>query len=138
MDVRHRPRFAQTQTYARAAPIRRENQMVLSLVAFALASAIMAIWATYLSTASNSILSNLAPFPATGIAEGVQKADRLSGPKFEDRWNPVLTIHKTSSIADRIKKLPIGCETAFSPLLKAQKFLARCLASKDEIGRGNG
>jgi hypothetical protein len=101
--------------------------MTLSLVACALVSAIIAVWMAYLSTAPSSILSSFAPFTATDVVQGVQKEDRLLGLRFEDRWNPVGPI-KTSSSTDRIEKIPVGCETAFSRLFKVQNFLARCLA----------
>jgi len=106
--------------------------MASLFVACALASAIIAVWTVYLPTASNPILSNFAPFKLTEIVEGVQKANRLPRLRFEDRWNAV--IQKTSSTPNRIEEIPVGCETAFGPLLKTQKFLARCLASNDEIG----
>jgi len=134
MDRRHQPRFAQTQTYARAATIRYQNQMASLFVACAFVSAIIALWTIYLPTVSNSILSNVAPLKATEMVEGVQKAGRLPRLRFEDRWNSVSTIQKTSSTTSRIEKIPVGCETAFSRLSKAQNFLARCLASNDEIG----
>jgi len=134
MDRRHQPRLAQTQTYARAATIRYQNQMAWLFVACAFLSAIIALWTIYLPTASNSILSYVPPLKATEMVEGVQKADRLPRLRFEDRWNSVLTIQKTSSTTSRIEKIPVGCETAFSRLSQARNFLARCLASNGENG----
>ena len=133
MDGCHQPRFAQTQTYARAATIRYQNQMASLFVTCAFVSAIIALWTIYLPTASHSISSNFAPLKATDAVEEVQKADRLPMLRFEDRWYPVLTIQRASSTASRIEKIPVGCETTFSRLSKAQNFLARCLASKDEL-----
>jgi hypothetical protein len=113
--------------------IRYQNQMASLFVACAFGSAIIALWTIYLPTASNSILSDFAPLKATEMVEEVRKADRLPRLRFEDRRNPVLTIQRASSTASRIEKNPVGCETPFSRLSKAQNFLARCLASNNEI-----
>ena len=106
------------------------------MVVYALASAIIVLWMAYLPTLMGSILTILNIVPTH-----LSSASDTSVP-FDDRWNAFATTIKTlgkNDIHGRVtipaedmqQRIPVGCEPAFSHLIKAGNFSTRCVASVD-------
>ena len=54
---------------------------------------------------------------------------------FRERWNAIADIEKASNGAESVERIPNGCEPAFSQLVKAGNFSARCVAGVDALSR---
>ena len=88
----HRPRVQ-----ARAISAQRQSNGVLVTVAYALISAIIALWMAYLSSVTGSILGGLNLVPNnhaafSSIVNRESKGDRLAGATFDDRWGALRKI----------------------------------------------
>lgn len=88
----HRPRVQ-----ARAISAQHRSNGVVVTVAYALMSAIIALWMAYLSSVTGSILSGLNLVPDnhqtfSSIVNRENKGDRLAGATFDDRWSAVRKI----------------------------------------------
>jgi hypothetical protein len=136
------------QPHARAravAQVQEQNQhKITMMVAFALASAIIALWMAYLPTLTGSIPTNLNILPqylpsASDSVNRANKDSQLTSVRFDDRWNALaaMTIQtlgengvhaRATDPAKDTQRIPVGCEPAFSPLVKAGNFIARCLS----------
>jgi len=136
------------QPYARArvvAQVQEQNQhKITMMVVYALASAIIALWMAYLPTLTGSILTNLNILPqylpsASDSVNRANKDGQLTSVRFDDRWNAfaAMTIQtlgengvdaRATDPAKDTQRIPVGCEPAFSPLVKAGNFIARCLS----------
>jgi len=138
------------QPYPRAravTQVQEQNQhKVTMVVVYALVSAIIVLWMAYLPTLTGSILTilNVVPTHLSSASDSVNRAnkdDQLTGLPFDDRWNAFTTTTKTlgengvqtrvADPAEDVQRIPVGCETAFSHLIKAGNFSARCVASAD-------
>ena len=128
----------QPYAHARAvAQVQEQNQhKITMMVVYALASAIIVLWMAYLPTLMGSILTILNIVPTH-----LSSASDTSVP-FDDRWNAFATTIKTlgkNDIHGRVtipaedmqQRIPVGCEPAFSHLIKAGNFSTRCVASVD-------
>jgi hypothetical protein len=133
--------------HARAvAQVQEQNQHKITMVVvYALASAIIVLWMAYLPTLTGSILTNLNILPthlssASDSVNRANKDDQLTGISFDDRRNAFATmtiktlgengVHtRVAEPAEDIQRTPVGCETAFSHLIKIENFSARCVAS---------
>jgi hypothetical protein len=139
----------QPRAHARAvAQVQEQNQhKIIMMVAYALASAIIVLWMAYVPTLMRGILINLNIVPthlssASDSFNRANKDDQLTNVRFNDRWNALAAIKiqtlgengihaRATDPAKNIQRIPVGCEPAFSPLVKAGNFIARCIASAD-------
>ncbi len=116
------------RAYARAIAMdtRHESNSILVRVIYALASAIIVLWLTYLSTVTGTVLSKLNILPEhlsyNETVNRAHKADRLTVAPFNDRWNGF-----AASAMKRTSGIPDGCEPAFSGLVKVGNFSSRCV-----------
>ena len=135
------------QPYVRAcavAQVQKQNQHKITLmVAYAIASAIIVLWMAYWPTLTSSILNNIVPTHLSSASDSVNRAnkgDQLTSVPFNDRWNvfatmPIQTLGKNglnaraTDLTKDIQPIPVGCEPAFSRLVKTGNFSARCIAS---------
>ena len=136
----------QPQAYARAvAQVQKQDQhkiMIIMMVAYALASAIIILWMAYMPTLTGGIT---VPTHLSSASDGFNRAnkdDRLTNVRFNDRWNALAAI-KTQTLQENgvharatdpakdIQRIPVGCEPAFGPLVKTGNFITRCIASAD-------
>lgn len=120
---------------------------VIVTVAYALASAIIVLWMAYLPTLMGGLLTdlNIVPTHLSSASEGVNRADKgdqFISAQFNDRWSTFaeMTMQTLGEngvharIIDPAKdprRIPVGCEPAFSYLVKTGNFSARCVASAD-------
>jgi hypothetical protein len=128
------------------AQVQEQNQhKITMMVVYALASAIIALWIAYLPTFLSNILTNFEIVPthlssASDSINRANKGDQLTSVRFNDRWNAVATmttetrgengVHaRATDPAKNIQRMPVGCEPAFSTLVKTGNFSARCIAS---------
>jgi hypothetical protein len=125
----------------------QNHHNIIMMVAYALASAIIVLWMAYLPTLVGSILTNLNVVPthlssASDSVNRANKDDQLTSVRFNDRWNAFAAIKiqtlgengihaRATDPAKNIQRIPVGCEPAFSPLVKTGNFIARCIASAD-------
>jgi hypothetical protein len=95
-------------------------------------------------TLTGSILTNLNILPqylpsASDSVNRANKDGQLTSVRFDDRWNAfaAMTIQtlgengvhaRATDPAKDTQRIPVGCEPAFSPLVKAGNFIARCLS----------
>lgn len=116
------------------------------IVVYTLVSAIIVLSMAYLPTLTASILTglNIVPAHLSSASDGVNRAnkdDRLRSVRFEDRWNALTTriqtlgnngghAHVTDPAKD-VRRIPIGCEPAFSHLIETGNFSVRCVSSAD-------
>ncbi len=129
----------QPHAHARAvAQVQEQNHHAITMaVAYALVSAIIVLWMAYLPTLTGSILTILNIVPTH-----LSSASDTSVP-FDDRWNAFATttiktlgennVHGrvTAPAEDTQQRIPVGCEPAFSHLIKTGNFSTRCVASAD-------
>lgn len=116
------------RSYARA--LRHEHESILSTVLYVIASAIIVLWLAYLSSVTGTILSKLNIMPEhisyNDSVNRLNKTDRVPMVSFNDRWNAFVTGGKPDA-AQRTGRVPDGCETAFSGLVKVGNFSSRCV-----------
>jgi hypothetical protein len=140
----------QQHTHARAiAQVQCNQHKITMTVAYALASAIIVLWMAYLPTLMGGILTNLKIVPThlSSASESVNRADkndRFAGTQFDDRWSAFAetrmrtlgeNVHaRVMDPAKVTRQIPVGCEPAFSYLVKAGNLSGRCLASIDIPG----
>jgi hypothetical protein len=101
---------------------------ILTIVAYVLASAIVALWMAYLTEVTLTKL-NFVPQHLT-LSETVDrthKGDRLAMVDFDDKRN-VMTQTKMPVLERHAERIPVGCEPAFSQLVKIGNFSRRCVA----------
>jgi len=120
---------------ARAVAVPQQDQRIVRMVVYALASAIIVLWMAYLSSVTGSVLTKLGVMPShLTMSETINraaKADRLVAAKFSDRWNAVAEISGAASAVRHAERIPVGCEGAFMRLVKDGNFSARCIASSE-------
>ena len=142
MQNKERPQFVRLPSLA---PARRGNK-VLKAGTYILASAILAFGLAYLPVAAGSSLTtmNVAPAHLTSNAVNrLHKDDPLARAGFDARWNAVAAGTKNSNSSQRAEpaaaaksveqRIPFGCEPAFSRMIVAGNFSARCLAAIDSF-----
>jgi hypothetical protein len=119
------------------------NGQLQGAVSYTIVSAIAAFCVVCLPVSAENSLTKLnvtsTPLISVSDVAWIQKADRLSGILFEERWNAVpapLTGTRnehsqleTSWAETHIEKIPFSCELAFSRLVKTGNFSTRCIAS---------
>lgn len=124
--------------------VQEQNQhKIIMMVIYALASAIIALWMAYWPIIIGSIPTNLNILPqqssASDSVNRVNKDGRFTRIRFDDRWNALaaMTIRtlgengahaRATDPAKDTQRIPVGCEPAFSPLVQARNFTARCLS----------
>jgi hypothetical protein len=144
----HRRFMRQPYSRARAvAQVQEQTQHKMMIVAYALASAIVVLWMAYPSTLAGSVTTkpNIVPThlsSASGSINRINKGDQFTSVRFNDRWNAFTAMTtqtlgekgvnaRAADTAKNIEQIPIGCEPAFSRLVKARNFSTRCVASAD-------
>ena len=140
----------QPHAHARAvAQVKEQNHHAITMmVAYALVSAIIVLWMAYLPTLTGSILTilNIVPTHLSSASDSINRANKDDQPTsvpFDDRWNAFATTTITmlgeNSVHSRVtvpaedtqQRIPVGCEPAFSHLIKTGNFSTRCVASAD-------
>jgi hypothetical protein len=129
--------------------VQEQNQhKITMMVLYALASAIIVLWMAYLPTLTGSILTilNIVPTHLSSASDSVNRANKdeqITSVPFDDRWNAFSTttiktlgendVHGRVTVPadDTRQRIPVGCEPAFSHLIKTGNFSTRCLASVD-------
>ena len=127
--------------------MRRSRGGFWTLAGYATAGAIVAFWAAYWPASAGNILTKLNTAskqltPVSDVSIQPDKADRLPGVSFEERWNAVpapqatkhrdrQSQHEPTQAEERAEKIPFSCEMAFSRLVTAGNFSTRCIASVD-------
>jgi hypothetical protein len=136
--------------HARAvAQVQGQNHHKISMVVvYALASAIVVLWMAYLPTLMGNILTilNIVPTHLSSASDSINRAnkdDQLTSVRFDDRWNAfrpttIKTLGEndihggvTVPAEDMQQRIPVGCEPAFSHLIKTGNFSTRCVARTD-------
>ena len=116
------------RTLARAADMPDAAHKILTIVAYVLASAIVALWMAYLRevavTKPNFVPRHLTSSEAV---DRTHKSDRLTIVNFNDGPNVLAQIEEPFR-ERRAERIPVGCEPAFSQLVKVGNFSRRCLA----------
>ena len=122
------------------------NGQLQGAVSYTIVSAIAAFCVVCLPVSAENSLTklNVTPTPLTtvsDVAHRIQKADRLSGISFKERWNAVpapstgarneQSQRETSWAETHIEKIPFSCELAFSRLVKMGNLSTRCIATAD-------
>ena len=119
------------------------NGQIQGAVSYAIVSAIAAFCVVCLPVSAENSLTklNVTPTPLISVSDvaRIQKADRLSGILFEERWNAVpapligtrneQSQRETPWAETHIEKIPFSCELAFSRLVKTGNFSTRCIAT---------
>ena len=116
--------------HARAVTVYQDRKALLMV----LASAIVVLWIFCLSALTNSILSKLDVVQhqtSNEMINRLHKGDRLPPVNFRERWNAIAEIDSAPNGTQSVERIPEGCEPAFSHLVKAGNFSARCVASVD-------
>ncbi len=124
-------RHARSQAVAIARPQVDVHHRFLVIGAYLIASAIIAMWMAYLPTLAGNILTQLNVLPQHVVSNSVNrlhKGDQLATTSFADRWSAVATVTKPMNVPKSAERIPFGCESAFSRLVKAGNFSARCVA----------
>jgi hypothetical protein len=89
------------QPYARAravAQVQEQNQhKIITMVAYALASAIIVLWMAYLPTLMGSLMTNLniVPTHLSSVSDSdnpANKGDQFTSVQFNNRWNALATM----------------------------------------------
>jgi hypothetical protein len=118
------------------------------VLAYVLVSAIIVLWMAYVPTLTGNILTilNIVPTHLSSASDSVNRAnkeDQLTNVSFDDRWNAFATttiktlgendLHGRVTVPaeDTQQLIPVGCELAFSHLIKTGNFSTRCVASVD-------
>ena len=120
------------------------NGQIQGAVSYTIVSAIAAFCVVCLPVSAENSLTklNVTPTPLISVSDvaRIQKADRLSGISFKERWNAVpapstgarkQSQRETSWAKTHIEKIPFSCELAFSRLVKMGNFSTRCIATAD-------
>ena len=119
------------------------NGQIQGAVSYTIVSAIAAFCVVCLPVSAENSLTklNVTPTPLISVSDvaRIQKADRLSGILFEERWNAVpapligtrneQSQRETPWAETHIEKIPFSCELAFSRLVKTGNFSTRCIAT---------
>jgi hypothetical protein len=123
----HRPR-----NRARAVAIPQQDQRIVQMVVYALASAIIVLWMAYLSSVTGSVLARLGVVPShltmSETIDRAGKSDRLAATKFDERLNAVAETSGSLETPRHAERIPLGCEGAFMRLVKDGNFSTRCIA----------
>ena len=116
--------------HARALSTAYQDRKALLVV---LASAIVVLWIAYLSAFTGSILSKSNVVQHQTSNEMIYRLHKggLAPVYFHERWNAIVEIDKALNGTQSAERIPDGCEPAFSHLVKAGNFSARCVASVD-------
>jgi hypothetical protein len=128
------PRFrrhARSQVVAIARSQHNAHHQFLAIGAYLIASAIIALWMAYLPTVTGNILMQLNVLPQHVVSNSINrlhKGDQLATVRFADRWSAVGALNKPTNAGKSVERIPFGCEGAFSRLVKAGNFSARCVA----------
>ncbi len=131
-------RHARSQSIAVVRPQENFQHKLLVMGAYLIATAIIALWMAYLPTLAGSILTQLNVLPqhvAANLVNRLNKGDQLAFVRFEDRWSAVGAISRAAPARKSAERIPFGCEGAFSRLVKAGNFSARCVAAVDTSTR---
>ena len=139
--------LSQPRVHARTAAIhvQEQNQRKIgAMVICTLASAIIVLWIAYLPDLIGSVLTslNIMPTHLSAASHNVNRANKddqlVSGGRFDDRWNALATMTirtlgeaGTDTMTKDTQRIPVGCEPAFSYLVKTGNFSARCVARAD-------
>ena len=121
------------------------NGQLQGAVSYTIVSAIAAFCVVCLPVSAENSLTklNVTPTPLISVSDvaRIQKADRLSGISFKERWNAVpapstgarneQSQRETSWAETHIEKIPFSCELAFSRLVKMGNLSTRCIATAD-------
>ena len=122
--------------HARAVTTSHQDHKVLLMV---LGSAIVGLWIACLPAPTDSILTRLNVVvqrqTSTETINRLHKGDRLAPVSFHDRWNAIVEIDKAPNGTQSVERIPDGCESAFSHLVKVGNFSARCVANADALTR---
>jgi hypothetical protein len=119
------------------------NGQIQGAVSYTIVSAIAAFCVVCLPVSAENSLTKLnvtsTPLMSVSDVARIQKADRLSGILFEERWNAVpapstgtrneQSQRETPWAETHIEKIPFSCELAFSRLVKTGNFSTRCIAT---------
>ena len=133
------------RTHAAARLQQRNHYKIVMFVAYALASAIVVLWMANMPTLVGSVMTklNIVPTHLSSESDSItrtNKGDRFASVRFNDRWNAfaAMTIQTLGEngvdarVTDTAKNIPqilVGCEPAFSQLVRAGNFSSRCVAS---------
>jgi hypothetical protein len=124
-------RHARSQAVAIARSQHDAHHKFLVISAYLIASAIVAMWMAYLPTVAGNFLTQLNILPQHVVSNSVNrlhKGDQLATIPFADRWSAVGAMSKSMNVPKSAERIPFGCESAFSRLVKAGNFSARCVA----------
>jgi hypothetical protein len=114
---------------APAAAIANAEHKILKTVVFVLASAIVVLWMAYLMevalTKPNFVTQHLT---LSETVDRSHKGDRLTIVNFDDKGNNLLEQINKPLSERRAERIPVGCEPAFSTLVKVGNFSRRCLS----------
>jgi hypothetical protein len=104
------------------------EHLILTRVVCVLASALIALWMAYFTDVARAKV-NFVPqrLTASETVDRTHKGDRLAIVNFDDKGNVLAQINEPMS-ERRAKRIPVGCEPAFSTLVKVGNFSRRCLA----------
>ena len=128
--------------------MRRSGGGFWTLASYATAGAIIAFWTAYWPASAGNILTKLnigskQLTPVSDVSSQPDKANRLPGVSFEERWNAMpapqvrkhrdrQSQHEPTQAGERAaEKIPFSCEMAFSRLVTEGNFSTRCIASLD-------
>ncbi len=125
----------------------QKQHKITMMVAYAIASAIIVLWISYLPTLMGSLMTTLNVVPthlssASDSVNPANKGDQLTSVPFNNRWNAlgtmtIRTLGENGVLARAfdptkdIQPIPVGCEPAFSQLDKTGNLSARCVSSTD-------
>jgi hypothetical protein len=126
----------------RHSPQKKFAKNAASMVAYVLASAIVAMGMAYWPASAGDILTRLNLIPGRPAAEATpdrtHKSDQLAL-SFEQRWSAVpgraakilasKSAHEPPRAERRIEKIPFSCELAFSRIISKGNFSTRCIAA---------
>jgi len=137
--MRNQQRYPERRSSVRSAavaPQAQSDQMLLMVIG-CLVAAIIALWMAYLPTVAGSIL-NVLPQHLTAAPytiNSLNKGNRLALVRFGDRWSAVETSSKSQNVSVSTKRIPDGCESAFSRLVTVGNFSTRCVAAATALTR---
>lgn len=127
-------RHARSQAVAVARTQENVQHKFLVIGAYLIASAIIALWMAYLPTLAGNVLTQLNVLPRHVVSNSINrlhKGDQLATVRFADRWNAIAAVSKPANARKSAERIPFGCEGAFSRLVKAGNFSARCIAANE-------
>ena len=119
--------------HARAVSTAYPDRKALLMV---LVGAIVVLWVACVSALIGSMLSKLNVVQQQTFNEMINrlhKGDRLEPVYFHARWNAIVEIDKDLNGTQSVKRIPDGCEPAFSHVVKVGNFSARCIAKVDAL-----